>query len=667
MNWLAPLFLAGFAAIALPIWLHRLQTETPTRQVFSSAMLLLQAERRVQVKKRLRYWLLLALRIMLLGLLALAFAKPLWTQPPVALNAATAKMHVVLLDTSMSMQESHRWQAALNQAEKIISEVGAADRLQLIAVADDLQVMGGPVSATAEGKQKIRSLLQRLHASSAQVQYGAMMNGLEPLLAEETQSTVVHVISDFQQTGLPVQFGDLVPRSVNGRVIEVALHAIAKGTVPNFAVSLVERVGTNIHVTVQGYHTAATTLTVALSVNGNSRGVLSMPIPASGMAVFEFANVLLNTGSNKIEAKLQSADTLSADDVFYTVLENTVGQPIAFLSANPSAVAGTYLDAAFTAAGSRYALQPAKIEQFDVRMLDRYRFVIIDDLGVVSDRLASALDAYIQHGGAVLATLGECSQLLKTLPLVTWPVGNVASDQQGERMSVGHVDMSHAALSRAAGLRSVNVVRYVPVTPNQESQILVQLDNGAPLLLEQRRGQGRIIVLTSGLDNTWNDLPIQPVFVSLLTEMARYLSGESSLKRQQRVGSSLPLDQAAAAGQVIDPLGKNLLSLSDSQRARSVKLTLQGVYEVVTTAGSSLVAVNTVPDESNLLPMSEEEFANWQRGVSVPQTEAEVGSTAGQPSGYELWHVLLLLLGLAVLAESLLGNTYVSRRVEVPA
>ena len=669
MSWLAPLFLAGFAAIALPIWLHRLQTETPKRQAFSSAMLLLQAERRVHVKRRLRYWLLLALRIALLAMLALAFAKPLWMQPPAALSHAEAKLHVLLIDTSMSMQEGSRWAAVVEQAHKIVSQASATDRLQLIAAGDELQVMAGPLNATAEGKEKILNMLSKMRAGSSQLQYGAMMTGLESLLAQETQSTVAHVISDFQHSALPAQFGELVPRTVNGRATAVLLHNIVSGEAPNFTVTQVERVGTAVQVEVQGLHTQATTLTVELLVNGISRGVQSMAIAASGVTTFQFDKVALNTGNNKVEAKIRSADTLPVDDVFYTVLENTMGQPVPFLSANPPGVTAKYVDAAFTAAGSRYALQPVKLEQFDVRTLDRYRFVVIDDLGAINERLATALDNYLQKGGAVFAAVGERSQLVKTLPLVKLSVGTMHADQQGERMTVANIDVNHAALSGATALRSVNVVRYLQITPNADSRLLVQLDNGAPLLLEQRQGQGRVLLFTSGLDNTWNDLPIQPVFVSLLTESARYLAGETLLKRQQRVGSALPLEQATAAGQVIDPQGKNLLSLSDSQQARSVKLEMQGIYEVVTVSGSSLVAVNAVPDESNLMPMSEEEFTNWQQVLSAQPQHAinESGAVSSElPKGYELWHVLLVLLALFVLAESLLGNTYVSRRVEAP-
>ena len=670
MSWLAPLFLGGLAAIALPIWLHRLQTETPKRQRFSSVMLLLQADRRVHVKKQLRYWLLLALRIALLALMVFAFAKPLWTQPPVTLSGVVPKLHVLLFDTSMSMQEGNRWRLAVNQAQDIIAQASSSDRLELVAVGDELQPVAGPIAATSEGKQKIQAALQRLIPQATQVRYGVVMTGLESLLTEETQPIVAHVISDFQHTALPVQFGELIPRSINGRVTEVVLHRVTNAVTPNFAVSAVERVGANIQVNVQGYQTTKMPVTVSLSVNGVERGTATSTMPESGLATFDFTKVPLNTGSNKVEARLQSADTLAADDVFYTVLENTLGQPVPFLSVTPAALASKYLDAAFTAAGSRYAVQPLNIEQFDVRTLDRYRFVMIDDLGAVNKTLATALNSYIQKGGAVLAAVGERSLLIKSLPIVNLAVATELTDQQAERLSVGQIDLNHAALSRAAALRSLNVTRNLPVTPNSDSRILAQLDNGSPLILEQRLGLGRVLLFTSSLDNTWNDLPVQPVFVSLMTEAARYLAGETLLKRQQTVGGHLALDQATAAGQVINPQGKNLLSLSESQRARSVRLDTQGFYEVVTAAGSTLVAVNAVAEESNLMPMTEEEFTQWQQALSArsqPPSSVVVANTVhDQSKGYELWPLLLVLLVLTVLGESLLGNTYVSRRVGVP-
>ena len=70
MSFLAPLFLLGIAAIALPFWLHRLQAQSSERHSFSSAMLLETAEQQVHLRRKLKYLGLLALRVVLLTLIA---------------------------------------------------------------------------------------------------------------------------------------------------------------------------------------------------------------------------------------------------------------------------------------------------------------------------------------------------------------------------------------------------------------------------------------------------------------------------------------------------------------------------------------------------------------------------------------------------------------------
>jgi len=670
MSWLAPLFLIGLGAVALPIWLHRLQTETPKRLPFSSAMLLKPAERRVHVQKRLRYWLLLALRILLLCLLAFAFAKPVWIEPPKVLSAAQAKLHVLLMDSSMSMQAGDKWMRAQAEANRIIDSLNAADRIEVIAAGDALETVMGPVNASGEGKDGARRALEKLRPHASQLKYGAMMAGLDGLLANETQATVAHVISDFQRSALPAQFGDLVPRAVNGRATEVTLHTIGKQPDANFAVAAIERSGMGVNVIVRGFNTAEQSLKLQLIINGVVKAEQTKVIPAAAngpvSTTWQFDKVPLNVGSNKVEAHLLSGDALSADDVYYAVLDYNAGQPVPLLSSNPGALPAKYLTAAFAAAGDRFKLEPAKIDQFDTRSLARYRFVVIDDIGALTDKLTAALNDYIKQGGAVFAATGERTLTLRQLPLVNLTVAATRTDAP----LIGNIDLNHPALSRSAGFRGLTITRYVPLSLNNDSHVLIRLDNGAPLLLEQRIGQGRVLLLTSSLDNTWNDLPVQPVFVSFLSEAARYLSGETLLNRSLHVGGNLALEQAASAGQIIDPHGKNLLSLSDSQRARTVKLDEQGFYEVVTASGSSLVAVNAIADESDLTPMSDEEFKNWQQ--SLLREQQSVVATAAQeakPSnnGLELWHWLLIALAIAVLAESLLGNTYLSRRVETPS
>ena len=76
MGLLAPWFLGGLLAIGLPVYLHLLRRHRNTPVPFASLMFF---ERRVQSSvqhRRLQHLLLLALRVAVLALVLLAFARP---------------------------------------------------------------------------------------------------------------------------------------------------------------------------------------------------------------------------------------------------------------------------------------------------------------------------------------------------------------------------------------------------------------------------------------------------------------------------------------------------------------------------------------------------------------------------------------------------------------
>ena len=102
MGFLSPWFLAGAAAVGLPLWIHLLRQYRSTPHPFSSLMFF---ERRTQSSikhRRLRYLLLLSLRILLLILIALAFANPFVTRTSAASEGR--RTLIIAVDNSFSMR-----------------------------------------------------------------------------------------------------------------------------------------------------------------------------------------------------------------------------------------------------------------------------------------------------------------------------------------------------------------------------------------------------------------------------------------------------------------------------------------------------------------------------------------------------------------------------------
>ena len=118
MGFLAPWFLAGAALVALPLYLHLLRKHTTTPNPFASRMFL---EPRTQSSirhRRLRYLALLALRIALLLLLALAFANPYLNHA--AAGGGGDKLLLLLIDNSFSMRAGSRLADAKREALAVL-------------------------------------------------------------------------------------------------------------------------------------------------------------------------------------------------------------------------------------------------------------------------------------------------------------------------------------------------------------------------------------------------------------------------------------------------------------------------------------------------------------------------------------------------------------------
>ena len=163
-------------------------------------------------------------------------------------------------------------------------------------------------------------------------------------------------------------------------------------------------------------------------------------------------------------------------------------------------------------------------------------------------------------------------------------------------------------------------------------RVIVRLGDQTPLLLEKRIGEGRVVLLTSGLDNLTNDFPLHPAFVPFIEQTARYLAGSERQGGARPVDAYLELRNAKEQAQgveVTDPEGKRPLTLGEAASAQSFQLTEAGYYQLRLANGrQDEVGVNPDPKESNLDVIPDDVLALWQ-GKRRPIFARSVG--AGPP------------------------------------
>jgi hypothetical protein len=658
MSFLAPLFLLGIVAIALPFWLHRLQAQSSERRSFSSAMLLETAEQQVHVGRKLKYLVLLALRVVLLTLIALAFAKPFLSSPPDILTPTASGSHLIVVDTSASMSRNGAFDQATDLARRAIDSTPGDALLQVLSAADSLRVE----SALSVDRGTHRAALSAIAPGTQRLDFGLGMAELDRIAEALPPPVTLHLISDFQSTGMPARFSDLAA----AHIAELVAYRVEFGALTDRRIDFVRERDSGLDVGVAGEMIADQPLQVELILNDSSVDRQS-PI-TQDLAVIHFAELQLETGDNRAVVRINASDDYAADDQRYYVIENIPPSPVPLLTADLDGLPVTYLSAALQSdPAGRFIVEPMLTGQFDPRVLARYRWIVVDDLGSLSTDLSLAISNWVHEGGNLLAFAGSRMSAMEQLPVTGHTIRATAGALPNKGfLTVGRYDSKHPLLAKTDGWHNVRLNTSLPIDAQSDDEILIRLENEHPLLLERALGNGRILLMTAGLENTDNDLPTRPVFVSFTVEAARYLSGTSTTSKSFVSGDWLLLSLVGGtSGQLTGPSGETLSSLADTTRIQRIRLDQPGFYEVYTSQGEYFVAVNVDARESHMEAISSEALDNWSRSMSNADVSGTTAALEAEAAQVELWPWLLLLLMLVVIIESVLGNSYLSPRATV--
>src|SRR5690606_35214407 len=130
--------------------------------------------------------------------------------------------------------------------------------------------------------------------------------------------------------------------------------------------------------------------------------------------------------------------------------------PVLLLTEDPASLGVTYLSAALETAPRGYQVQAMNLADFDPRVMQRYPWLVIEDIGSVNGTLDAALRDYVQGGGSVFAASGPRTQGLSALPLLGYPLQGpqVGSDGRPLHLDITRIDSSHPILRDAAGWTS---------------------------------------------------------------------------------------------------------------------------------------------------------------------------------------------------------------------
>jgi hypothetical protein len=471
-----------------------------------------------------------------------------------------------------------------------------------------------------------------------------------------------------QKSAMPGSFSELaLPANVT-----LLLHPVAKQAVPNWTVESVNAPGqvwdpkkARVQAVIAGFGSPAATRTVSLVVNGKTASTKTVNVPANGRATADFQSLDVPYGFTRCEVRIDSADAFPADDVSLFAVERSDPRRALFVSDAGDSRSPLYFRSALgSAAESAFTLDMVSAGEAANQQLSKYAFVVLSDLISVPAPFESALLRYVQGGGSVWVAEGTSAAHSARVPVFGGKIldSHDYSRTSDRYLNVADADPSHPSVEKAGHWSGVKFYFAIRVDPG-DARVIAHLNDGTPLLLEKKIGEGNVLLFASGLDNLTNDFPLHPVFVPFVEQTALYLSGTQRRSGARVVDSFLELrssKEQSVGVEVIDPQGHRPLSLKESTSAQTYQLATAGFYELKLANGRhDVIGVNPDRRESNLEVIPDDVLALWRgnSGAGAAQAGA-AGSAQEQTQPYRLWWYIMLLVFAAAIAESLLADRY---------
>ena len=640
MEFLAPLFLAGAAAVALPIIFHLIRKTTKEKTVFSSLMFLFPTPPKVTRRSRLDNILLLLLRCGVLCLLALGFARPYLVRPSNA-NAASGpgKKMVILVDTSASMRRENLWSQARERAGDLLQRAGPADEVALIAFDDratELLSLEEWRRTQVQDRRAVASA--RLDAVSPTWRGTHLGNGLltavEALGREDARSSDVSreivMITDLQQgSRLDGLQGFEWPKGLKVRVEQVKSKRAS-----NAGIHLLEDQGDagpaaelNHRMRIVNSSDSRKEQFKVVWIAGTNAPIETY-VPPGQSRILQ-----LPPGGPAQGELLLSGDDEGFDNRLYWVATRQSHVEIPYLGTEEEADTTQplfYLKRAFQQTARQ-----------DVRITNRITTNM--SLTIVS---GSALT--LRPTNVVLAVLKSCESATIVSGLLNLPQLSCEEARDQKYSLLGEIDFTHPVFKpfadpRFSDFTKIHFWKHRRLDAQQipNARVLARFDNGDPALIEAPLGTGKLLILTSAWHPGDSQLALSSKFVPLLYSLLEYSSIERPLHLQFEVGQNLPPEFGTARE-------------------------APGIYS----AGNFQFAVNLAPAESKTAPMPIDELE--QLGVPIGTgpagtlraTRAQRFQAADTENQQKLWRWLIVGALAFLLIETFLAGRLTGLRSE---
>jgi hypothetical protein len=577
----------GAAALLAPLAVHFLTRPRPVSFPLSTIRFLREVIEQRRARSRIRDLIVLLLRMLAVGLLAMALARPLWERAPVVAQQSTGDVsRVVLLDVSQSMSAGTGGSNALQRAQATALrylDYSPGLHADVVFVGAKPRGVFGRLSPNlASLRESVRQAMSRPERADVKT---AMEEAGRLLASASERKLELVVISDFQRGNWSSLFLDRIPQNC-----KVQLESAAGDERENVAIAAVRFASQpvsgqecTLEVELANYSDRERSARCRVDFGSVQHTLEGSIAPQSSRTLttnIVFPEAGWFAGWARLEANL---DALSGDDVRPVAAH--VAQPprVLLVSRQPpqqKPASSFYLEQALrivvasenaVASPNEFKANKQSIERIQPQRVDAAQWpeadlFVLNHPGSLDAAALDHIALRVRRGGALLYLTGELvdginlrgmaaplgSGFQPPVELVPSSDGTIRKDLFVSQLRSREAPFRIFGDSASAIMRTARFGGGLATRKTKEGlqdQILASLSDLSALLYVTACDAGQVAVLNADLDRS--NWCIQPSFLPVLSELLHELLSGRSQPGEAFCGEPmvrlLPADIAADA------------------------------------------------------------------------------------------------------------------------
>ncbi|MFZ4620943.1 MAG: BatA domain-containing protein [Bacteroidota bacterium] len=691
MTFLNPFVLFGLAAASIPILIHLFNIRKLRTIEFSTLTFLKELNKNKIRKIKIRQWLLLALRTLLILLIVLAFSRPALKGTFGMTGTRASSTIVILFDNSPSMSLGNERGKFLAQAQsralQIVSLLQPDDEVYFLRL-NDLP------KQTTEQPVRDRTIVERLiNETEIGYSYRTIEDGLRVtagiLQHSKNFNKEIYVLTDGQSVSFAAAGSKTSTEQLFAPNVKLFFSQFSTKAAENVSVENVSVPPSLLHVgkpfTVNAVirnHGASAVVNHLATISFDGQRVMQKSISLSGgeTGTIEFTITPKRSGPIFGTLELEN-DQFEPDDRFLFTVNIPAKIDVAVIASDERY--SRFVLAAMNAAAAVNPLSPVNAttlapSRISSAALSQNDVAVMTGVNTLSSSQQDALLQFVRNGGSLLffpsadttsasynylSPMGLTDFFVSHSPAtfdkldLQYPLFNGMFDQNQSKTKI---NIESPTVSTSLHLRSETALRSI-----------ITLSNGRSFLWMMKFGRGKILGSAVPAVNEWSDFPVKGIFVPLIYQSILYLSSPVNTESEhplfvgERIEfSSAQMDRrralSSSAVHVHDPAGRTIplqsfnkttgdgisetTFLFEDQRA-------PGIYSVAVENDTLLqLPVNVRREESDVSLIAKNTVADHVVAMGIEGSsfidvspESDVAAIVSQSRfGIELWKYFLL-------------------------